>query len=95
MLVGDCLEKLTGLPACKHRVHLPDALSLRGTPTEKEENEGEAEVVEARFSIAYFGKPDREASLRPLVEGLLLKEGVKEKYMTAGEFQEMRIQGTY
>ncbi|KAH7631277.1 hypothetical protein B0T09DRAFT_305883 [Sordaria sp. MPI-SDFR-AT-0083] len=90
LLVGDCLEKLTGLPACRHRVHLPDALKTEGEEEEEEEEEGE---VEARFSIAYFGKPDREASLRPLVEGLV-REGV-EKYMTAGEFQEMRIQGTY
>lgn len=99
LLVGDCLEKLTGFPACRHRVHLPDALSLKGIALTKEENEGEEEPepeVEARFSIAYFGKPDRQASLRPLVEGLLVKEDDEtKKYMTAGKFQEMRIQGTY
>lgn len=47
-------------------------------------------MVDERYSIAYFGKPDRSASLRPMTGEA--KEGA---YMTAGEFQNMRIQGTY
>lgn len=47
-------------------------------------------MVPERFSIAYFAKPDRAAILRPLLEGTS-----NEKYLTADEFQHMRIAGTY
>ncbi|GAB1203511.1 hypothetical protein APSETT445_002146 [Aspergillus pseudonomiae] len=47
-------------------------------------------MVPERFSIAYFAKPDRAAILRPLLEGIS-----DEKYLTANEFQHMRIAGTY
>lgn len=84
--VGDCLEKWTGLPSARHRVHLPERL-------QRENEAGDDFMVDERFSIAYFAKPDRAASLRPLLEGLgHLDEG---DYMTAGEFQRMRISQTY
>ncbi|KAK8036631.1 hypothetical protein PG994_015402 [Apiospora phragmitis] len=79
--VGDCLAKWTGLNSVCHRVHLP----------EKDGGvDGQPDVVDERFSIAYFGKPDRSASLRPL-----MGEAKEATYVTAGEFQNMRIQGTY
>lgn len=79
--VGDCLQKWTGLHSARHRVHLPDQ-------SKEEQING---IVPERFSIAYFAKPDRAAILRPL-----LLEGVpEEKYLTANEFQHMRIAGTY
>ncbi|KAK7991220.1 hypothetical protein PG988_000014 [Apiospora saccharicola] len=80
--VGDCLAKWTGLNSVCHRVHLPDKKS--------NEQSRQPDIVDERFSIAYFGKPDRSASLRPL-----LGEAKEETHMTAGEFQNMRIQGTY
>lgn len=80
--VGDCLAKWTGLNSVCHRVHLPD--------NKTDMAEGKKDIVAERFSIAYFGKPDRSASLRPL-----LGEAKEDAYMTAGEFQNMRIQGTY
>ncbi|KAI6285023.1 hypothetical protein MCOR07_007837 [Pyricularia oryzae] len=79
--VGDCLGKWTGLESVYHRVHLPEPRTGPG---------GECAMVDERYSIAYFGKPDRSASLRPMTGEA--KEGA---YMTAGEFQNMRIQGTY
>ncbi|KAK8015455.1 hypothetical protein PG990_008751 [Apiospora arundinis] len=79
--VGDCLSKWTGLNSVCHRVHLPEKGPIA---------DSERQVVDERFSIAYFGKPDRSASLRPL-----LGEVKETTYMTAGEFQNMRIQGTY
>jgi len=96
---GDCLQKWTGLHSTRHRVHLPkppdsagvnglgDGAARGGQP--QAEN---AQLVDARYSIAYFAKPDRSVSLRPLLGG---RPGDGEKDMTAGEFQQMRISGTY
>ncbi|KAJ4389994.1 hypothetical protein N0V93_007467 [Gnomoniopsis smithogilvyi] len=81
--VGDCLRKWTGLCSARHRVHLPEETKQAG---------GNSNLVPERYSIAYFAKPDRAASLRPLLPSL---EDENEIYMTAGEFQNMRIQGTY
>jgi isopenicillin N synthase-like dioxygenase len=83
---GDCLQLWTGLPSTRHRVHLPK-------PAEQRPGEEKEDVIDARYSIAYFAKPDRKESLRPL----LSYEGAKEEgqHMTAGEFQQMRISGTY
>jgi isopenicillin N synthase-like dioxygenase len=51
-------------------------------------------MVPERFSIAYFAKPDREALLRPLLDSLDNSKPVQ-KFLTANEFQHMRIEGTY
>ncbi|KAJ5816717.1 Oxoglutarate/iron-dependent dioxygenase, partial [Penicillium robsamsonii] len=77
--VGDCLQMWTGLHSARHRVHLT-----------KRENQGN--MVPERFSIAYFAKPDRAALLRPLLDSL---DKPVQKFMTANEFQHMRIEGTY
>ncbi|KUL90134.1 hypothetical protein ZTR_02024 [Talaromyces verruculosus] len=84
--VGDCLEKWTGLPSARHRVHLPERL-------QRDDDQMDESMVDERFSIAYFAKPDRAASLRPLLGDL--KHSDEEGYMTAGEFQRMRISQTY
>lgn len=77
--VGDCLQIWTGIPSARHRVHLPQTAD---------------NVVAERFSVAYFAKPDRNAVLRPLLSGVELENQAK-TFPTAGEFQNMRIQGTY
>lgn len=95
---GDCLQKWTGLHSTRHRVHLPNPPenagvnglvdgAMNGQPQAKN-----GQLVDARYSIAYFAKPDRSVSLRPLLGS---RPNDDEKYMTAGEFQEMRIIGTY
>ena len=84
--VGDCLHKWTGLHSARHRVHLPEL--PQGEKTQLADD-----VVDERFSIAYFAKPDRAASLRPLLDSA--RSSVQEMYMTAGEFQHMRIQGSF
>lgn len=55
------------------------------------------DLVSERFSIAYFAKPDRHAVLRPLNdEWSTGGEGTSDgSVLTAGEFQLMRINGTY
>ncbi|KAB5554578.1 hypothetical protein GE09DRAFT_1121591 [Coniochaeta sp. 2T2.1] len=78
---GDCLQKWTGLHSTRHRVHLPKRPDIEN-----------GQLVDARYSIAYFAKPDRSVSLRPLLGG---GPDDDEKDMTAGEFQQMRIRGTY
>ncbi len=83
---GDCLQKWTGLRSARHRVHLPEL-------PQDVSSEKVRDIVDERFSIAYFAKPDRTASLRPLL-GVEESEAGAE-YMTAGQFQNMRIQGTY
>lgn len=95
---GDCLQKWTGLHSTRHRVHAPKPLDVSGVDKLNDQaNNGqpqgkEGQLVDARYSIAYFAKPDRSVSLRPLLGEVL---GDDEKYMTAGEFQQMRISGTY
>ncbi|KAH8690319.1 hypothetical protein BGW36DRAFT_390590 [Talaromyces proteolyticus] len=80
--VGDCLEMWTGLRSARHRVHLPDP-SIHP--------KGSDDAIMERFSIAYFAKPDRTAILRPLQQTVEYGQ----QYLTANEFQHMRIQGTY
>jgi isopenicillin N synthase-like dioxygenase len=86
--VGDCLQKWTGLHSARHRVHLPE--QPQGAQTEHP-----GDVVDERFSIAYFVKPVREASLRPLLNDVGSGDATGSRHMTAGEFQHIRIQGTY
>uniref|UniRef100_A0A093V975 Fe2OG dioxygenase domain-containing protein n=1 Tax=Talaromyces marneffei PM1 TaxID=1077442 RepID=A0A093V975_TALMA len=92
--VGDCLEKWTGLPSARHRVHLPERLQRAGGQNGNREGNDDF-LVEERFSIAYFAKPDRAASLRPLLTPRGGFGHSEEVYMTAGEFQRMRISQTY
>ncbi|KAJ5780657.1 Oxoglutarate/iron-dependent dioxygenase [Penicillium paradoxum] len=80
--VGDCLQMWTGLHSARHRVHL-----VQG------ENQGS--LVPERYSIAYFAKPDRAALLRPLLDSVVGESKPVQKFLTANEFQHMRIAGTY
>lgn len=85
--VGDCLQMWTGLCSARHRVHLPVLLA------QEDQTRPMQDTVEERFSIAYFAKPNRAASLRPLLHDTAKAKDVS--FMTAGEFQHMRISGTY
>lgn len=94
---GDCLQKWTANRICsaRHRVHAPTGKSMYGGGVEAN---GVHDLVSERFSIAYFAKPDRHAILRPLSDEWLVNgEGdmSDSSGMTAGEFQLMRINGTY
>ncbi|KAJ4859447.1 2OG-Fe(II) oxygenase superfamily domain-containing protein [Trichoderma breve] len=85
--VGDCLQMWTGLCSARHRVHLPSLLA------QEDQTGPMQDTVAERFSIAYFAKPNRAASLRPLLHDTAKAKDVS--FMTAGEFQHMRISGTY
>lgn len=80
--VGDCLQMWTGLHSARHRVHLA-------------KGENECNMVPERFSIAYFAKPDRAALLHPLLDSLVDETKPVQKFLTANEFQHMRIESTY
>ncbi|KAL4862144.1 hypothetical protein BDV12DRAFT_49613 [Aspergillus spectabilis] len=82
--VGDCLQRWTNdrLRSANHRVTLP--LTTEGS------------TVPARYSVAYFGKPDRDVSVGAIRE--LVEEGKKAKYkgdMTAWEYNQSRLLQTY
>lgn len=89
---GDCLQRWTGLHSTRHRVHLPKAVDESPRMGAEAVSEGD-DIVDGRFSIAYFAKPDRSAILRPLIDDVSSR--TDQEYMTAGEFQQMRISGTY
>ncbi|WZH45754.1 clavaminate synthase-like protein [Fusarium acuminatum] len=88
--VGDCLERWTNglLPSANHRVTLPPRLKNQQDPDA---------IAPDRYSVAYFGKPDRQASVCSLPE-FLLGEGDVPKFtepMTAWEYNQSRLLHTY
>ncbi|KAL4921358.1 hypothetical protein BDW62DRAFT_197936 [Aspergillus aurantiobrunneus] len=85
--VGDCLQRWTNdrLRSANHRVTLPAGMKGR-----------EASEVPDRYSIAYFGKPDRDALVAAIPE--LVGEGETLRYeggMTAWEYNQSRLLQTY
>lgn len=82
--VGDCLQRWTNdrLRSVNHRVTLPRGLTHG--------------VVDDRYSIAYFGKPSRDVSMRTL--SALLRADEEAKYredMTAWQYNQSRLLQTY
>lgn len=90
--IGDSLQRLTNdtLRAACHRVTYP--------PTVKSGvEEGSEDVIPERFSIAYFAKPNRNASLLPFGEFVDESVGRPCRYdgMTAWEYNNLRITKLY
>ncbi|KAB8233740.1 hypothetical protein ETB97_008327 [Aspergillus alliaceus] len=82
--VGDCLQRWTNdrLRSANHRVTLPRGLTHG--------------MVDDRYSIAYFGKPSRDVSVRTL--SALLRANEEAKYreeMTAWQYNQSRLLQTY
>ncbi|OJI99007.1 hypothetical protein ASPVEDRAFT_80633 [Aspergillus versicolor CBS 583.65] len=89
--VGDCLQRWTNdrLRSANHRVTLP-----RGSLDV--ESDGDSGLVDSRYSIAYFGKPSRDETVRTLTA--LLRPGEEAKYkdeITAWQFNQLRLLQTY
>lgn len=80
--IGDSLQRLTNdtFRAACHRVTYPPGVQ-----------DGEEKVIPERFSIAYFAKPNRNASLLPMRE--FVNDNMPCRYddITAGEWNEQRI----
>lgn len=86
-ILGDSMQHWTNgrLKATWHRVTVPPSM-----------DDGVA-IVPARYSIAYFGKPDRLASLNPFPcfvepEDRLRLDGVG---ITMGEYNQAKLEKTY
>ncbi|KAL2816033.1 hypothetical protein BDW59DRAFT_12372 [Aspergillus cavernicola] len=97
--VGDCLQRWTNdrLRSANHRVTLPVGLKNSSCSSSSSSSSGirEAKVAD-RYSVAYFGKPNRDVSVAAIPE--LLVEGEEVKYqgeMTAWEYNQSRLLQTY
>lgn len=90
--IGDSLQRLTNdtFRAACHRVTYPPTVKIN-----EGEGENEDEVIPERYSIAYFAKPNRNASLLPFSE--FVDEGRPCRYddMTAWEYNNLRIGKLY
>ncbi|KAL4986548.1 hypothetical protein BDW68DRAFT_124613 [Aspergillus falconensis] len=90
--VGDCLQRWTNdrLRSANHRVTLP--VEMKGASRA----EPSTDIVLDRYSVAYFGKPDRGALVAAIPE--LMKDGEEIRYeggMTAWEYNQSRLLQTY
>ena len=85
--IGDSLQRLTNdsFRAACHRVTFP--------PTIKRTNADE--IIPERFSVAYFAKPNRDASLVPLKEFITDATPSNYKNITAWEWNNLRISKLY
>lgn len=86
--IGDSLQRLTNdtfMAAC-HRVTYPPTVDVDGSGEEK---------IPERYSIAYFAKPNRSASLAPLREFVSEERPCRYDDVTAWEWNNLRIQALY
>lgn len=84
--VGDCLQRWTNgkLRSANHRVTIPPSLAGQSDSS-----------IDERFSIAFFGKPDRSQSVGPLREFVDMGTTSIYEDMTALEFNNSKIHRTY
>lgn len=80
--IGDSLQRLTNdtFKAACHRVTYPPSINVKGN-----------EVIPERYSIAYFVKPNRRASLFPLSKFINEATPCKYQDITAWEWNNLRI----
>ncbi|RDW80795.1 putative dioxygenase [Coleophoma crateriformis] len=84
--VGDCLQRWTNkeLQSANHRVHLPEGQDAKS-----------GHILAERYSVAYFGKPDREVLVDTLPE---FCRGGKSRYndhMNALQYNQTKLLRTY
>lgn len=88
--IGDSLQRLTNdtFRAACHRVTYPPTVKI---------NDGvdEDEVIPERYSIAYFAKPNRNASLLPFSEFVNEARPCRYDDMTAWDYNNLRIGKLY
>lgn len=84
--VGDCLQHWTGglLKSANHKVTAPTHSNIGGPP----------DAVPERFSIAFFGKPDRKEPVCVLPE-FETKNSLQYDDVTAGEYNMQKLVRTY
>lgn len=84
--VGDTLQNWTNqiLRSANHQVTIPKSL--------KEKDQG---VIEPRYSVAFFGKANRDVSLRCLEEFRSLRPPVNDEDLTTWEYNSRMVERTY
>lgn len=84
--IGDSLQRLTNdtFKAACHRVTYPPNVKDNGV-----------DVIPERYSIAYFAKPNRNASIRPLKEFTTEANPCRYENITAWEWNNLRIAKLY
>lgn len=84
--IGDSLQRLTNdtFKAACHRVTYPPNVKDNGV-----------DVIPERYSIAYFAKPNRNASIRPLKEFITEANPCRYENITAWEWNNLRIAKLY
>jgi isopenicillin N synthase-like dioxygenase len=84
--LGDSLQRWTNdaLKSVNHRVTIPRTL--------QDTKEG---IIAERYSIAFFGKPNRDVSVAALPQ--FVSDGMPSRYqqMTAGEYNQAKLLRTY
>lgn len=94
--VGDCLQRWTGalLRSANHKVVMPQ--TKQGDRRDSGAGEGgdREAIVPERFSIAFFGKPDRHAVVHCLPE-LRSSSSVVYESLTAGDYNMQKLIRTY
>ncbi|RJE26166.1 2OG-FeII oxygenase superfamily [Aspergillus sclerotialis] len=84
--IGDSLQRLTNdtFKAACHRVTYPPNVKDNGV-----------DIIPERYSIAYFAKPNRNASIRPLKEFITEANPCRYENITAWEWNNLRIAKLY
>lgn len=84
--IGDSLQRLTNdtFKAACHRVTYPPNVKDNGV-----------DIIPERYSIAYFAKPNRSASIRPLKEFITEANPCRYESITAWEWNNLRIAKLY
>ena len=84
--IGDSLQRLTNdtFKAACHRVTYPPNVKDNGV-----------DVIPERYSIAYFAKPNHNASIRPLKEFTTEANPCRYENITAWEWNNLRIAKLY
>ena len=95
--VGDALQRLTndGVKAGLHRVTLPTALTEHPASNGDQGTKPADVMVQERYSVAYFCKPDREASIGTLQEFITEDSPAKYESLTAIEYNKQMQASTY
>ncbi|KAL8660529.1 MAG: hypothetical protein Q9202_006452 [Teloschistes flavicans] len=84
--IGDCMQRWTNdrLHSACHRVTIPAPLKHERQRT-----------VPERFSVAFFGKPNRDASISPLAPFVSLDRPSRYGDLSAGEYNQAKLTRTY
>ncbi|KAF4629218.1 hypothetical protein G7Y89_g8931 [Cudoniella acicularis] len=84
--LGDSLQRWTNdtLRSVNHRVTIP--VTLRDV---------DVGIIRERYSIAFFGKPNRDVSVAALPEFVSDRRPSRYEHMTAGEYNQAKLLRTY